>query len=120
MINQSEVWILEDQPHETLDQQAVTLLISRVAGLPAELRVVKRVGPLAPYGLTAPSAEFKATGKDGTVRGRLVLGKRTGGLVYAIGPGLSGIYQARADILSQIPSKGELLTKGSDQEAPTP
>lgn len=120
LINQNEVWILEDQPHETLDQQAVTLLISRVAGLPAELRVVKRAGPLAPYGLTAPSAEFKATGKDGTVRGRLVLGKRTGGLVYAIGPGLSGIYQARADILSQIPSKGELLTKGSDQEAPTP
>ncbi|MBI4400633.1 MAG: DUF4340 domain-containing protein [Nitrospirae bacterium] len=113
-------WVLEDQPNEKLDQQAVALLVSRVADLPAELRVVKQAGPLAPYGLSSPTAEFTATGKDGKTKGRLVLGTRTGGLVYAMGQGLTGIYQARSDILTQIPAKRDLIAKAPQDKASTP
>ena len=89
----------------TLDQEKVALFVSRVVDLPAEIRIVKQAGPLTPYGLTSPTAEFTATGKDGKATGRLVLGTRTGGLVYAMGRGLSGVFQARSDLLTQIPSK---------------
>ena len=117
---QKNGWVLEDEPHQTLDQQTVDLFISRVAGLPAELRIVKQAGPLAPYGLASPAAEFTARGKDGRVRGRLVLGTRVGGLVYAIGQGLPGIYQARSDILTQTPAKRDLLAKTGQDKAGTP
>ena len=40
--------------------------------------------------------------------GRVVLGMRTGGLVYAMGRGLTGVFQARSDLLTQIPSKQDL------------
>lgn len=113
-------WGLEDQPNEKLDQQTVALLVSRVADLPAELRVVKQAGPLAPYGLSSPAVEFTATGKDGKMRGRLVLGTRTGGLVYAMGQGLPGIYQARSDILTQIPAKRDLIAKTSEDKTAKP
>ncbi|MEW6542108.1 MAG: DUF4340 domain-containing protein [Nitrospirota bacterium] len=108
LINQSGTWVLEDQPAEKLNQEKVALFVSRVADLPAEIRVVKQAGPLAPYGLSSPAAEFTATGKDGKTKGRLILGTKTGGLVYAIGQGLPGIHQARSDLLSQIPAKREL------------
>ncbi|MGH7251425.1 MAG: DUF4340 domain-containing protein [Nitrospiraceae bacterium] len=113
-------WVLEDEPHQQLGQQTVDLFITRVAGLPAELRVVKQAGPLAPYGLASPAAEFTATGKGGQVRGRLVLGTRVGGLVYAIGHGLPGIYQARSDILTQVPAKRDLLAKAGQKSDATP
>ncbi|MGH7208741.1 MAG: DUF4340 domain-containing protein [Nitrospiraceae bacterium] len=113
-------WVLEDEPHQKLDQQTVDLFITRVAGLPAELRVVKQAGPLAPYGLASPAAEFTATGKNGQVRGRLVLGTRVGGLVYAIGQGLPGIYQARSDILTQVPAKRDLPAKPGQASSTKP
>jgi hypothetical protein len=119
LINQNGDWVMEDQPGEKLDQQKVNLFVSRVVDLPAELRVVKEAGPLAPYGLASPSAELTATGKDGKMRGRLVLGARLGGavgLAYAMGQGLPGIYQVRSDILTQIPTKRELVVK-ADQAA---
>jgi Domain of unknown function (DUF4340) len=108
LIRQHNTWVLEDAPHKTLDQEKVALFVSRVADLPAEIRIVKQAGPLAPYGLTSPTAEFMATGKDGKANGRLVLGTRAGGLVYAMGRGLSGVFQVRADLLTQIPSKHDL------------
>jgi hypothetical protein len=111
LINQNGTWVLEDQPAEKLDQETVNLFVSRVVNLPAEIRIVKQTGPLAPYGLATPSAEFTATTKTGQQRGRLVLGNTSGGLVYAMGQGLPGIYQARADLLSQIPSKPDLKAK---------
>ncbi len=120
LINQNNEWMLEDHPGEKLKQEAMDLFVSRVVTLPAELRVTEREGPLAPYGLTHPAAEFTATAKDGKKRGRLALGTRVSGLVYATGQGLPGIYQARADLLTQIPSKDELLAKSTQQTSATP
>ncbi len=111
LIKQIDQWVLEDLPTEKLNQQKVDLLVSRVVDLPAELRVVKESRPLAPYGLSSPTAEFTATGKDGKRHGRLVLGTKVGGLAYAMGRGLRGIYQVRSDLLAQIPSKQDLLAK---------
>lgn len=108
LIRQNNTWVLEDAPQTTLDQEKVVLFVSRVVDLPAEIRIVKQAGPLAPYGLTSPTAEFTATGKDGKANGRLVLGTRTGGLVYAMGRGLPGVFQARSDLLTQIPLKHDL------------
>jgi hypothetical protein len=118
LINQTGTWVLEAAPTIALDQQKVNLFVSRVVDLPAELRVIKAGVPLAPYGLHAPTIEFIALGKDGKERGRLSLGTKAGGLVYAMGSGLSGIYQARADILGQIPSKSELAVGGTPDAGP--
>lgn len=115
LIRQNDAWVLETQPEQPVDQQAAALFVSRVADLPAELQVLKRIGPLAPYGLAAPAAEFTATTKGGTQAGRLLLGTKTGGLVYAMGQGLPGIYQTRSDILTQIPAQKDLLTKAQGQ-----
>lgn len=108
LIRQNTLWVLEDAPTKPLDQEKTALLVSRVVDLPAEIRIVKQVGPLAPYGFNSPTAEFVATGKDGKTTGRVVIGTRTGGLVYAMGHGLPGVFQARSDLLAQIPSKSEL------------
>jgi hypothetical protein len=64
---------------------------------------------LAPYGLVAPAAEFTATGRDGKQSGRLVLGNQASGLIYAIGQAMPGVFQARSDILTQVPEKSSLL-----------
>jgi hypothetical protein len=109
LINQQNEWILENQPAEKLDQQTTDLFVSRVANVPAEERVVKQAGPLAPYGLVTPAAEFIATGKDGKSRGKLSIGSHANGLAYAMGQRISGIFQIRADLLTQIPKKSELL-----------
>ncbi len=109
LINQSGEWVLEDQPTEKLSQEATELFVSRVVNLPAEMREIKQPGALAPYGLASPTAEFTATGRDGQTTARLILGSHANGLIYAKGQGLTGIYQARADILTQIPSRQSLL-----------
>jgi len=115
LINQNDEWVLEDQPTKTLNQQEADLFVSRVANVPAEGRVVKQAGPLAPYGLVSPAAEFVATGRDGKVTGKLSIGDQVSGLAYATGNRLQGLYQIRADLLDQIPKKGELLA-GSNEE----
>lgn len=109
LINQSGEWVLEDHPTEKLDQQAADLFVSRVANVPSEERVVKQAGLLAPYGLVTPAAEFVATGRDGRIVGKLSIGNHADGLAYATGQRLQGIFQIRADLLNQIPSKNELL-----------
>ena len=116
LINQSGEWVLEDQPGEKLSQETADLFVSRVANLPAEERVLKQSTPLAPYGLLAPSAEFIATGKDGTVAGKLTLGNLAGNLVYATGLRLQGVFQVRPDLLTQIPSKADLLATEHPRE----
>lgn len=109
LINQHGEWVLEDQPERKLRQEIADLFVSRVANLPAEERVLKQVTALAPYGLVEPRAEFIATGKDGRIAGKLALGNLSGNLLYATGHRLQGLYQVRPDILTQIPSKAELL-----------
>lgn len=111
LINQTGEWLLEDQPTEKISQEATDLFVSRVANLPAEERVMKQSAPLAPYGLLAPAAEFVATGKDGQTTGKLTLGNKAGNLLYATGQRLQGVFQVRPDLLTQIPSKAELLAK---------
>ena len=117
--NQTGEWVLEDQPTEKVSQEAADLFVSRVANLPAEERVMKQSAPLAPYGLLAPAAEFVATGKDGKTSGKLTLGNQAGNLLYATGQRLQGVFQVRPDILTQIPSKTDLLKKTHDKSDPS-
>ena len=117
LIHQHNEWVLEDQPTEKVRQDVADLVVSRIVNLPAEERVLKQAGPLAPYGLVAPVAEFVATGKDGRIAGRLALGNQVGGLVYAIGHRIPGVFQVRPDLLTQIPSRLALLGQGAE---PTP
>ncbi len=117
LINQNGEWLLEDQPTEKVSQQAADLFVSRVANLPAEERVIKQSAPLAPYGLTAPAAEFVATSRNGKVIGKLALGNQVGNLMYATGARLQGIFQVRPDLLSQVPSKADLLAKPEEKAA---
>jgi hypothetical protein len=113
LIRRDNAWTMAHAPGKAVNQEKAAIFVSRVVDLPAELRVVKQPGPLAPYGLSSPSAEFTATTQDGKTTGRLVLGTRTGGLVYAMGRALHGIYQARADLLDQVPATDELLVPPS-------
>jgi Domain of unknown function (DUF4340) len=115
LINQHDEWVLEDHPTEKLDQQATNLFVSRVANVPAEERVIKQAGPLAPYGLVTPAAEFIATGRDGKIAGRLSIGSHANGLAYAMGQQTQGIFHIRADLLTQIPTKKDLLTASSEK-----
>lgn len=115
LINQTGEWVLEDQPHEKVSQEAADLFVSRVANLPAEERVMKQSAPLAPYGLLAPTAEFIATGKDGKTVGKLTIGNQADNLRYATGQRLQGVFQVRPDLLSQIPSKADLLAKSQEK-----
>jgi hypothetical protein len=115
LARRSDEWTMEGGPPMKLDQQKAALFVSRVADLPAEMRVVKQTGPLAPYGLATPSLEITGTAKDGTTTGRLILGSKTGGLVYAMGQRLPGVYQARADLLSQVPTEEELTAPPASQ-----
>ena len=112
LVHDRDGWVLEDQPNEKLRQDVADLLVSRIVNLPAEERVIKQAGPLAPYGLVAPIAEFVATGKNGRVAGRLALGNQSGGLLYAIGQRIPGVFQVRPDLLTQIPSRLALLASG--------
>jgi hypothetical protein len=115
LISQQNEWVLEDQPTEKLDQQATDLFVSRVANVPAEERVIKQAGPLAPYGLVIPAAEFIATGRDGKIAGKLSIGSHANGLAYAMGLRIQGIFQIRADLLTQMPAKKDLLAASSDR-----
>lgn len=115
LINQTGEWVLEDRPNEKVSQEAADLFVSRVANLPAEERVMKQSAPLAPYGLLAPAAEFVATGKDGKTSGKLTLGNQAGNLLYATGQRLQGVFQVRPDLLTQVPSKTDLLAKSQEK-----
>lgn len=112
LVHDRNEWILEDQPTEKIRQDVADVLVSRIVNLPAEERVLKQAGQLAPYGLVAPAAEFVATGKDGRLAGRLAMGNQVGGLVYAMGRRIPGVFQVRPDLLTQIPSRLALLNQG--------
>jgi hypothetical protein len=120
LINQTGQWVLEDRPTEKVSQEAADLFVSRVANLPAEERVMKQSAPLAPYGLLAPAAEFVATGKDGKTTGKLTLGNQSGNLLYATGQRLQGVFQVRPDLLTQVPSKADLLKNAQTKNGTNP
>ena len=109
LIQQHEEWYLEGKEGESIDQQQVTLFVSRVVDLPAELPVSETNDEPDQYGLTSPTIEIAGIDQKGRPRGHLVLGTREKGLVYATGAGLPGIYQARSLILGQIPTSETLL-----------
>jgi hypothetical protein len=67
----------------------------------------------------APVAEFIATGKDGKITGKLSIGNHANGLAYAMGHRIQGIFQIRADLLTQIPAKKDLLAPSSEK-SPSP
>ncbi len=116
LIRQTGQWILEDDPTLNLNQELIQLFVSRVADLPAELPVRTDPTTSNEFGFATPSAVF--TGKDvrGLDRGHLVLGKIEGGLIYAKGAGLPGVFQTRSLILTQIPSKQELIDSATSEE----
>ncbi len=118
LIRSQNEWVLEDQPTEKLRQDVADLVVSRIVNLPAEERILKQAGALAPYGLVAPVAEFVATGRNGQVVGRLALGNQVGSLIYAMGHRFQGIFQVRPDLLTQIPSRLALL--GQEPSATKP
>lgn len=109
LIQQHEEWYLEGKEAESIDQQQVTLFVSRVVDLPAELPVSETNDEPNQYGLTSPTIEITGIDQKGRPRGHLVLGTREKGLVYATGAGLPGIYQTRSLILGQIPTQEGLL-----------
>jgi hypothetical protein len=47
--------------------------------------------------------------------GKLTLGNKAGNLLYATGQRLQGVFQVRPDLLTQIPSKADLLAKVQDK-----
>ena len=109
LIQQHEEWYLEGQETESIDQQQVTLFVSRLVDLPAELPVSETQDHPDRYGLTPPAIEIAGIDQKGRPRGHLALGTREKGLVYAAGAGLPGIYQTRSLILGQIPAPETLL-----------
>ena len=120
LIHQHDEWVLEEKPTEKVSQEIADLFVSRIVNLPAEERVLKQPAALAPYGLSAPAAEFVATGKDGKIVGKLTLGTQVGGLIYAMGLRLPGVYQARPDLLTQIPTAQSLLKPSPVQDESKP
>lgn len=109
LIQQHEEWYLEGKEAEPIDQQQVTLFVSRLVDLPAELPVSDTNDHPDQYGLKPPAVEVAAIDQKGRPRGHLALGTREKGLVYATGAGLPGIYQTRSLILGQIPTPETLL-----------
>jgi len=111
LINQSGEWVLEADPTQILNQEVVGLFASRVVDLPAEFRVAKEETSLVTFGLDSPTVEIRVIDQKGRERGRVALGKSDKGLVYAMGAGLPGVHQARSIILTQIPSRNQLLAE---------
>ncbi len=114
LINQNNMWVLEEDPGTPLDQKIAKLLVSRLADLPAEHRVTEDETTLSTYGLDSPALTITAVDQRGQERGRLLVGKADRGLANSIGSGLPGIYKVRSTILTQIPSKQELIDEANE------
>ncbi len=111
VVQQHGDWYLDGAPDEAIDQQEMRLFVSRVVDLPAELAISFTTENLDKYGLAPPAIEIIGVDTKGRPRGHLALGTREKGLVYAIGSGLPGIYQARSAILTQMPTS-DILWQG--------
>ncbi len=111
LIRQHGEWHLEGRESESVNQQQVSLFVSRLVDLPAEISVSPTKSDLEQYALAPPTLEIVGIDSRGRQRGHLALGTRGKGLVYAMGSGLPGIYQARSIILTQLPSLKQETTR---------
>lgn len=108
LIKQHDEWILEDRPSAALDQQVVNLFVSRVVDIPTEIAHPEGSTTSIQAGLDSPTATIQGRNRQGKMIGKLILGKREKGLVFARGAGLKGLHQVRSTILDQIPTKAQL------------
>ncbi len=108
LVKQHDDWIIENNPDQTLNQKAINLFVSRVVDLPTEITHPEGSTTSIQTGLASPTVTIQGRNRQGQESGKLVLGKREKGLVYATGEGHKGIYQVRSNILDQIPSQAEL------------
>jgi Domain of unknown function (DUF4340) len=111
LIKQHDDWMLEDNPSAALDQQVVKLFVSRVVDLPAEIFHPSSSPSSQGNGMASPIATILGINRKGQEAGRLILGKREKGLVFAEGDGLPGLYQVRSTILDHIPEKSQLISQ---------
>ncbi len=109
LVKQHDQWMLQEHPGAELNQELVILFLSRLVDLPAEIFLPAEIIETADHGLSNPRITIRGLDKKGQQQGKLELGNRVKGLVYARGASLSGTYQARSTILSQIPTKRTLL-----------
>ena len=108
LIKQNDEWVLENHPTATLDQEIIKLFVSRVVDLPAEISHPDS-STSSQYGLDSPTATIRGRNRQGKSVGKLLLGKREKGLVFAKGAGHQGLYQVRSTILDQIPTQNRLV-----------
>lgn len=108
LIHQHDEWVLENNPVAELNQEVVKLFVSRVVDLPAEIFHPDSSPTSKDNGLDSPIATILGVNRKGQEAGRLILGKREKGLVFAKGASLPGLYQVRSTILDQIPTKSQL------------
>ncbi len=109
LIKQNDEWVLDNDPTSALNQEVVKLFVSRVVDLPAEISHPDSSTASIQHGLDTPTATIRGRNRQGKSVGKLLLGKREKGLVFAKGAGHQGLYQARSNILSQIPSETQLV-----------
>jgi len=108
VVQQHGEWYLDGATDQPIDQKDMNLFVSRVVDLPAELSISLTEENLNEYGLDSPAIDIIGVNTRGRPRGHLTIGKRERGLVYAMGAGLPGVYQARSIILTQMPT-GDFL-----------
>jgi len=109
LIKQHDEWVLENQPTAALNQEIITLFVSRVVDLPAEISHPAHTTASIQHGLDSPTIIIRGRNRQGKNVGNLVLGKREKGLIFARGAGHQGLYQVRSNILSQIPTQTQLI-----------
>ena len=112
LIKQHDEWILENDPTSALDQEVVNLFVSRVVDLPTEIAHPEGSTTSSQTGLDSPTATIRGRNRQGQESGKLLLGKREKGLVFARGAGHQGLYQVRSTILDQIPTQTQLVRLG--------
>jgi hypothetical protein len=109
LIKQHNEWILEDRPSAALNQQVINLFVSRVVDIPTEIAHPEGSTTSIQTGFDSPTATIQGRNRQGKMIGKLLLGKRGKGLVFAKGEGHKGLYQVRSTILDQIPTQTQIV-----------
>jgi len=109
LTKQNDDWVLDNHPTAELEQEIINLFVSRVVDIPAEISHPDDSTASLHHGLDPPTATIRGRNRQGKYMGKLLLGKREKGLVFARGAGHEGLYQVRSNILSQIPTQTQLV-----------